>query len=121
MTMTPLLRFAAAAALAFPLVGCAPPRYSVKVNNLADQPVTATVWERAEGEDLRKVARYIGPQDSYTLQAESQTGRNVWLAVDFAGNERGPEELPLSRGLTVVNVRRVDEGSRGRIQLQEVP
>lgn len=119
--MNRLLQFAAAAALALPLVGCAPPRYAVRVTNLADQPVTASLWERAEGSSRARVSRYIGPQDTYTLSAESKAGRSFWLAVDFAGSERGPEELPLSRGLTVVNVRRIDEGSRGRIQLQEVP
>lgn len=112
----------AALALVFTgLVGCAPPRYQVKVNNQADQPVTAAVWEQAEGMDRRRVSRFIGPQDSYTLRVQSKHGRNVWLSVDFAGNEGRPEALPLSTGLTVVNVRRIEEGSRGRIQLQEVP
>jgi hypothetical protein len=67
------------------------------------------------------VQRYIGAQDNYTLEAESKVGRRVWLGVDFAGNERAPAELPLTTGLTVVNVRRIDEGVRGRIELQEVP
>src|SRR5690606_18713327 len=124
MTMKPIprfARFAAATALALPLVGCAPPRYQVKVNNRTDQPVTAAVWEQAEGMDRRRVSRFIGPEHDYTLRVQSKHGRNVWLSVDFAGNEGRPAELPLSTGLTVVNVRRTEEGSRGGIQLQEVP
>ena len=119
--MNSLLKIAAPVLLALPLVGCAPPQYQVKVNNRGDQPVTAELWERAEGENRRKMARFIGPEDSHTLQARGQTGQSLWLSVDFAGNEGRPEELPLSPGFTVVNVLRRDEGGRGRIQLQEVP
>lgn len=103
------------------LGGCTAQRYQVKVNNQTDHPVTAAVWERAEGEDQRRISRFIGPLDSHTLSATpGQSRHNVWLTVDFAGNQGRPEELPLSPGLTVVNVLRRDEGTRGRIQLQEV-
>lgn len=118
--MKPASRLAALALLATVLAGCAR-GYSVKVTNLTDQPVTARILERDDGEDRTKVSRYIGPQDHHTLQADAKFGRRVWLTVDFAGNSRGPEELPLTTGLTVVNVRRTDEGGRGRIELQEVP
>ena len=118
--MRPALSLAILALLASLLGGCAR-GYAVKVTNLTDQPVTARILERDDGEDRTKVSRYIGPQDHHTLQADAKFGRRVWLTVDFAGNTRGPEELALTTGLTVVNVRRSDVGGRGRIELQEVP
>jgi hypothetical protein len=43
------------------------------------------------------------------------------LEVDFAGNVGYPATLDLARGKTVVNIRRADEGSKGRIRIEEVP
>ncbi len=122
--MTTTLRLAAVTVFGLLLLGCAggcgATDYAIKVNNLADQPVTATIWQRTEGRNRAMVARYIGPQDSHNFEVEGKVGGNVWLGVDFAGNEGAPAELPLATGLTVVNVRRPDEGGRGRLMLQEV-
>jgi len=108
------------AAIAF-LTGCAR-SYTVDLRNLTDQPVTATLAVREPGVTQPRVVRaYVGPLDrrQFSRPKASSTSAAT-LLVDFQGNVGEPAELPIAPGLTVVNVHRVDDGSTGRIRLEQV-
>lgn len=68
----------------------------------------------------------LGPGDRGGLFKQVDSGTRMRLRVDFAGNEGYPAVLDLSRGETVVNVRRVEgeasgAPSAGRLRLEEIP
>jgi hypothetical protein len=112
------------AALSMPLLALAACRsgYDVDVRNLADQPVVASiVTTHANGGGQLMASQRLGPGDRTGLFAETDTKDTVWLEVDFAGNTGYPARLDLVRGRTVVNVHRADEGSKGKLKLEEVP
>lgn len=117
----------AAALVALPLAACASlpgckSSYEVDVRNLTDQPVTVTLQRSWDRGSMAMRQERIAPADRAGLgPVEVDRGTRVWVQVDFEGNVGYPGVLDLSRGLTVVNVRRVDEGSQGRIRLEEVP
>ena len=103
------------------VVGCRA-GYDVDVRNLTDQPVHAslvTPHEDGAPRLLREVR--LGPGDRGSMFVQTDAGQPVALSVDFAGNIGYPATLDLSKGQTVVNVTRVDEGSKGRLRLQEIP
>lgn len=116
----------AALVLALPalLTGCRA-AYDVQVRNLTDQPIgMALTAPFGDGADAALASGRLGPGDRGTLFKQVDAGTRVALRVDFAGNEGYPAVLDLSRGETVVNVRRVEgdgAGSKGRLRLEEIP
>lgn len=121
MKTTRTSRFALLAAAPLVLAGCRT-GYDVDVRNLTDQPVVArlnTPHPDGAGRTLRQGR--LGPGDRGSLFTQTEYGRRVWLEVDFEGNVGHPGIIDLSVGKTVVNVKRIDEGGRGRIRLEEVP
>jgi hypothetical protein len=121
--MTTTIHRWAAAALAsapFLLMGCRS-GYDLDIRNLTDQPVVARInVPHADGAARTLVQGRLGPGDRGSLFHQAEYGSRVWLEVDFEGNVGYPATLDLSVGKTVVNVRRTDEGSRGKIRLEEV-
>lgn len=113
----------AAALLAIPvvLVGCRA-GYDVDVRNLTDQPITAKLTaSHTDGAPLVLREKYVGVGDRENLFIQRDSNSPVALSVDFQGNVGYPAVADLSKGATIVNVRRSDEGGRGRIQLEVVP
>jgi hypothetical protein len=103
------------------LIGCRA-GYDVEVRNLTDQPVVARLQSaHTDGAPRYLVTRRAGPGDRATLFTQTGMTERIALEVDFAGNIAYPATIDLSRGKTVVNVRRSDEGARGRITLEELP
>jgi hypothetical protein len=95
--------------------------YEVDLRNMADQPVTAKlVTQHADGAGSTLRQTRIGPGDRGSVFVQTEGGERVALEVDFAGNVGYPATLDLVKGKTVVNVVRIDEGSKGRIRLEEV-
>jgi hypothetical protein len=117
-----LFRFAAVMTLPLAVLGCRA-GYDVEVRNLTDQPVTARLYTVGSmtGSPYYRETRRAGPGDRASLQTTVDYNERVQLEVDFAGNVGYPAMLDLSRGRTIVNVRRTDEGARGRIALEEIP
>lgn len=103
------------------LSGCAR-SYTVDLRNLTDQPITATLAVREPGVTQPRVVRaYVGPLDRRQIsRPQASSASAATLLVDFQGNVGEPAELPLVPGLSVVNVHRVDDGSTGRIRLEQV-
>lgn len=107
--------------LPFIMIGCRS-GYDVEVRNLTDQPVTARLYRmHADGAPRTIVSRRAGPGDRASLFSQHDSMVRVMLEVDFAGNVGYPATLDLVRGRTIVNVRRVEEGTHGRIRLEEIP
>ena len=120
MTTTGFCRGAAVLAVPFLLAGCRS-GYDVDVRNMTDQPVTARLTApHTDGAPMTLDERYVGPGDRGHLFKQTDSGVHVSLSVDFAGNTGYPAILDLSRGQTIVNVRRADQGPKGRLQLEEV-
>ena len=95
--------------------------YEVDVRNLADQPVSVRVQRTLAGSTVTLKDSRIAPGDRAILgPVEVDYGTHVWVNADFEGNIGYPGMLDLSQGLTVVNIRRPDEGAKGRIRLEEV-
>lgn len=119
--MNILLRTALFLAAPLALVGCRA-GYEVTVHNLTDQPVDLRLnIPHTDGAPQPLTTGRVGPADRTTLHAQTDANQHVWLEADFHGNVGYPATLDLSRGLTVVNIRRIDEGSKGRIRIEEVP
>jgi hypothetical protein len=113
-------RLAIAALLPLSLLGCRA-GYDVEVRNLTDQPVTARLQSmHADGTPRSLATRRAGPGDRATMFTQVGGTERIALEVDFAGNIAYPATIDLSRGKTIVNVRRSDEGPRGRITLEEI-
>ncbi len=103
------------------LLGCRA-GYDVDVRNLTDQPITARLTAgHTDGAPLVLQEKYVGIGDRTNLFIQRDTNSPVSLSVDFQGNVGYPAIADLSKGATIVNVRRSDEGGRGRIQLEIVP
>jgi hypothetical protein len=103
------------------LVGCRA-GYDVDIRNLTDQPVVAKLTTaHTDGAPQVLRHRYVGVGDRANLFIQRDTSQPVALTVDFEGNAGYPATVDLSRGATIVNVRRADEGPTGRIQLEVVP
>ena len=112
-----------AAILSFPLalVGCRA-GYDVDVRNLSDQPITAKLTAgHTDGAPLVLREKYVGVGDRTNLFVQRDANVPVALVVDFQGNVGYPATVDLSKGSTIVNVRRADEGARGRLQLEVIP
>ena len=121
MITTTLCRLSAALLVSLALAGCRS-GYDVNVRNLTDQPVTAKLnVPFGDGAPRTTASRYIGPGDRQNLFVQTDYKVPVTLSVDFAGNVGYPATLDLSRGETVVNVRRSDAGPQGRLQLEAIP
>lgn len=103
------------------LVGCRS-GFDIDVRNMADQPVVANlVTTHSNGGGQLLASARLGPGDRTGLFCETDTKQRVWLEVDFAGNVGYPARMDLVRGRTVINVRRADSGSKGKLALEEVP
>jgi hypothetical protein len=121
MKTTTIRRAAAIALFPLALAGCRS-GYDVNVRNLTDQPVTANLnVPFGDGAPRTLSSRYIGPGDRQNLFVQTDYKVPVTLAVDFAGNVGYPATLDLTRGQTVVNVRRSEPGPQGRLQLEAIP
>lgn len=121
MKTTTCVRAAALLLLPLALVGCRA-GYEVEVRNLTDQPVTARLASpHRDGTTYQRATKRAGPGDRAALATQVDFRERVLLEVDFAGNIGYPATLDLDRGKTIVNVRRTDEGARGRIMLEEIP
>jgi hypothetical protein len=121
MKTSKLVRFGALMAVPLVLVGCRA-GYDVDVRNLTDQPITAKLTAgHTDGAPLVLREKYIGIGDRTSLFVQRDANVPVALVVDFQGNIGHPATVDLSKGSTVVNVRRADEGSRGRLQLEVIP
>src|SRR5688572_16410306 len=121
MSTTSLARIAALAAVSMVLFGCRA-GYDVDVRNLTDQPITAKLTiPHTDGAPAVLREKYVGVGDRASLFVQQDTSKPVALVVDFQGNIGYPATVDLERGSTIVNVRRSDEGSRGRLQLETVP
>jgi hypothetical protein len=113
------LLLAAPALLA--LAGCRS-GYDVDVRNLTDQPISARLnVPFGDGAPRTLVERYVGPGERQNMFIQTDWGVHVSLAADFQGNVGYPAVMDLSRGQTIVNVRRADDGTRGKLRLEEVP
>src|SRR3954469_8165220 len=109
MTTTLVPRAAAVLLLPLVLAGCRS-GYDVNVRNLTDQPVTARLNAPfGDGGPRTLGSRYVGPGDRQSLFVQTDYKVPVTLSVDFAGNVGYPATLDLSRGETVVNVRRAEQ------------
>jgi hypothetical protein len=114
-------RLALLAALPMALVGCRA-GYDVDIRNLTDQPITAKLSvPHTDGAPQTLQERFIGVGNREHLFVQRDAGERVSLVVDFRGNVGYPATLDLSRGATVVNVRRSDEGATGRLTLEALP
>jgi hypothetical protein len=119
--MKTILNIAVLGASVLALAGCRS-GYDVDVRNLADQPIVASiVSEHTNGGGKLLASARLGPGDRTALFAQTDTREHVWVEADFAGNTGYPAKLDLIRGRTVVNVRRADQGSKGKLMLEEVP
>ena len=108
-------------AACFPLAACRS-GYDVDVRNMTDQPVVASLAVAHEDGSARLLAmQRLGPGDRGALGQQTDANQRVWLEVDFAGNTGHPARMDLIRGRTIVNVRRADAGSKGKLALEEVP
>jgi hypothetical protein len=108
-----------AAAMALP--GCYS-AYKVDVRNMADQPITVALFTaQSDGEGRTLDETRIGPGDRASVSGQTDGGQPVALQVDFEGNLGYPPTIDVAKGLTVINVVRTDEGSKGHIRLIEVP
>jgi hypothetical protein len=102
------------------LLGCRA-AYDVEVRNLTDQPLVTRLQSMHRDGAPRSIASgRAGPGDRATMFKQVGGTERIVLEVDFAGNIAYPATLDLSRGKTIVNVRRGDEGARGRITLEEI-
>lgn len=120
-TLKNALLTAAALVATLGAVGCNS-SYTVDVRNRTDQPVVATIrqTELTGGSNILEQRR-IGPGDRHRIgPVRPDIIQNVFLEVDFAGNVGHPGELLLTPGLTVINVHRTEDGSEGKIELEEV-
>jgi hypothetical protein len=117
-----LFRCVALLSIPLALAGCRT-AYDVQVRNMTDQPVTARLYTlgSTSGKPYELRTGRAGPGDRTSLATSVDFRERVHLEVDFAGNIGHPATLDLDRGRTIVNVRRADEGARGRITLEEVP
>ena len=121
MKINTVARFALLFALPLLLLGCRA-GYDVEVRNLTDQPITARLQSMHRDGVPRAIATSrAGPGDRASMFEQVGGTERITLEVDFAGNVGYPATLDLSRGKTIVNVRRSDEGARGRITLEELP
>jgi hypothetical protein len=121
MRPTILVRSVILGSLLAVLVGCRA-GYEVDVRNLTDQPITARLTvPHTDGAPQTLQEHYVGIGDRKTMFTQQDASKPVALSVDFQGNVGYPAVLDLSRGQTIVNVRRSDEGGRGRIQIEAVP
>jgi hypothetical protein len=115
------LRCLAILALPLALLGCRA-GYDVDVRNLTDQPITAKLTvPHTDGAPQTLREKFVGVGDRASLFIQQDASKPVALVVDFQGNVGYPATLDLERGSTIVNVRRSDEGGRGRLQLESVP
>lgn len=112
--------FVAMAGASALLAGCRS-GYDLDVRNLTDQPITAKFnVPFPDGAPKTVTERYVGPGDHQHMFVQTDYFVRVSLVVDFAGNIGYPATLDLRRGTTIVNVRRADPGTQGRLQLEEV-
>jgi hypothetical protein len=103
------------------LLGCRS-GYDVDVRNQTDQPITARLQvPHTDGAPKTLQEKYIGIGDRDRLFIQRDRREPVSLVVDFKGNLGYPATLDLSRGATIVNVRRNDEGAKGRLMLEAIP
>ncbi len=108
-------------ACVLPLAACRS-GYDVDVRNLTDQPVVASiVTDHPNGGGQLLSSSRMGPGDRAGLFGQTDQPQHVWLEVDFAGNTGFPAKLDLFRGRTVVNVHRADQGSKGKLALEQLP
>lgn len=115
-----LFRTAAIITMPLALIGCTR-GYEVEVRNLTDQPVVARISSpQRDGLPHYHRTSRAGPGDRANMTTRVGTTERMMLEVDFAGNVGYPATLDLSTGKTIVNVRRSDEGARGRITLEEL-
>lgn len=115
------VRCAILAAAPLALVGCRA-GYEVDVRNMTDQPLSLRLnTPHSDGAPKPRATGRVGPGDRTKLYLQTYARERVWLEADFEGNVAYPATVDLTPGLTVVNARRVDEGSKGRIRLEEVP
>lgn len=106
---------------ALSLAGCRS-GYEVDVRNLTDHPVNLRLsTPHTDGAPQTLAAKRLGPGDRGTMFTQAPSNAPVTLAADFQGNVGYPATIDLAPGLTVVNVRRPDEGSQGRLMLEELP
>lgn len=121
--MNTLARLAVVAAVPVVLAGCRS-AYDVTVRNMTDQPVAvALTTPFGDGADRMLTSRRLGPGDRGNLFKQVDQGTLVRLKAEFAGNEGYPAVLDLTRGETVVNIKRVEGDpapSKGRIRFEEV-
>jgi hypothetical protein len=119
--MNIIARTVAILAVPLALAGCRS-GYDVDVRNMTDQPVVASLVKPfGDGVDRPLAQTRLGPGDRGQLFSQQESREMVSLSVDFAGNVGHPAKLDLSRGKTVVNVRKTEAGAKGRLTLEEVP
>jgi hypothetical protein len=118
---TTILRAAFVVAAPLALLGCRA-GYEVDVRNMTDQPLNLRLnTPHTDGAPHARSVGRVGPGDRTRLFTQTYAKERVWLEADFEGNLGYPATLDLSPGLTAVNVRRIDEGSKGRIRMEEIP
>jgi len=89
---------------------------------MTDQPLELRLnTPHPDGAPHPRAIGRAGPGDRTKLYLQTNGGERVWLQADFEGNVGYPATVDLTPGLTVVNARRIDEGSKGRIRLEEIP
>lgn len=119
--MITIARAVAILAVPFVLAGCRS-GYDVDVRNMTDQPVVASLVKPfGDGVDRPLAQARLGPGERGQLFSQQDSKDLVSLTVDFAGNVGYPAKLDVSRGKTVVNVRKTETGSKGRLTLEAVP
>ena len=108
-------------AAALGLAGCRS-GYDVGVRNLTDQPVEVRLTTpHSDGAPMVLATKRLGPGDRGSMFTQVASGTAVPLEADFQGTVGYPATIDLSPGKTIVNVRRTDSGSQGRLMLEELP